>query len=123
MNKTQDDAVKETYRKQRDGFKSKRDEILKQIKEKLGEVSALEETIRTARPKITKGGGLLCPRCDTISMEYEGRTPQGGLSGGDDVYTCKICGLNNLDSTYIWDRDALGGVGYDKSAAVVLKRR
>lgn len=101
------------------GMTSRKREMQFQIKGKLSEISDLEKAIGAARPKTADKAGL-CPRCDTISMVYEGRTPQGGMSGGDDVYTCNICGHCSIDD--YWIGDDLKGVGYDKSAASVLKK-
>jgi hypothetical protein len=32
------------------------------------------------------------PEPNAHEFKYLGRTPQGGLSGGDDVYECVLCG-------------------------------
>ncbi|VVB52332.1 Uncharacterised protein [uncultured archaeon] len=37
------------------------------------------------------------PTPNAHEFGYAGRTPQGGLSGGDDVYECKNCGLSTLE--------------------------
>jgi len=36
------------------------------------------------------------PIPNTHEWKYDGRTPQGGLSGGDDVHKCKLCGKTNI---------------------------
>lgn len=86
---------KEEYKTQRDEFNKKKVELYKQITEHKKNISELEKQIENARPK-TENGSTICPYCDCISRRYVGRTPQGGLSGGDDIYECEICGRSNM---------------------------
>jgi hypothetical protein len=50
-----------------------------------------EKELREAIP-ITPNGSLICKICYVQSMKYIGRTPQGGLSGREEIYECEICG-------------------------------
>jgi len=93
MGKTEEDKRK-LYIAQRDKFLEYKNLALKQISEHKASISKLEEEIEKARP-TTENGSLICDHCDCKSMKYLGRTPQGGLSGGDDVYKCEICGSYN----------------------------
>ena len=81
------------YVAQRETFGELKKGLVAQIETRKSEISDLEKKIKEARPK-TPNGKTLCRRCDTISMKYLYRTPQGGLSGGNDVYQCEIC--NNI---------------------------
>lgn len=74
----------------KDEFKVKKDGLLEQISRHQSGIARLRKEIDEARPK-TENGRMTCDDCDCISMKYLGRTPQGGLSGGDDIYECEIC--------------------------------
>jgi len=37
------------------------------------------------------------PKPNAHKWKYVGRTPQGGLSGGDDVHKCTLCGKYDSD--------------------------
>ena len=37
------------------------------------------------------------PEPNTHEWKCVGRTPQGGLSGGDDIYECHLCGLTTCE--------------------------
>jgi len=78
------------YVAQRDAFKDLKKGLLEKIDSCRTEISDLEKQIREARPR-TPNGKIICKRCDTTSMKYLYRTPQGGASGGNDVYQCEIC--------------------------------
>jgi len=43
----------------------------------------------------TPNGILICKICYVQSMKYI-RTPQGGLSGGEEIYECEICGYEEI---------------------------
>ena len=94
-----DEEKKQEYIKQRDEFKKKKVGLLEQISQHNSEIKKLEKQVEEARPK-TANGTMDCTSCDCISMKYVGRTPQGGCSGGDDVYECEICGRSNIDRYY-----------------------
>ncbi len=85
--------IKQKYIAQRDEFKEKKRNLLKQISEHQSAINQLNKQINEARPR-TENGKVTCESCDCISMGYMGRTPQGGSSGGDDIYECEICGKN-----------------------------
>ena len=57
------------------------------------EISRLEKELAESMP-ATPEGRSICERCHIKSMKYMGRTPQGGCSGGDDIYECEICGYS-----------------------------
>lgn len=40
------------------------------------------------------------PEPNTHEWKYAGRTPQGGLSGGDDVHECTLCGRSSLSERW-----------------------
>ena len=91
---TADEEKCKLYISQRDEFLKKKDSLLAQISEPKAAASELEGRIRNERPK-TENGSMICDHCDCISMEYLGRTPRGGLTGGDDIYKCEICSKYN----------------------------
>ena len=78
------------YIAQRDAFKILKKDLLTKIGAHQTEIKGLEKQLAGARPS-TPNGRAICEYCDTRRMAYLGRTPQGGLSGGDDVYRCEIC--------------------------------
>ena len=87
---TQELNTREEYVKRRDEFRDVKVELLEVIDIHNRAISRLEKQIKDARPK-TEHGARRCDDCDCISMKYMGRTPRGGLTGGDDVYECEIC--------------------------------
>ncbi|MBU2612671.1 MAG: hypothetical protein KKB62_03045 [Nanoarchaeota archaeon] len=87
---------KKEYIIQREEFKEKKKNLLNKILEHESEIKNLHKQINGARP-VTENGELICNYCDTQSMKYIGRTPQGGLAGGDDIYKCEICERDNFD--------------------------
>jgi len=91
---------KQQYIAQREEFKGKKAEWLEQISQHQSAIARFEKLIEDARPR-TKNGRRTCERCDCVSMRYMGRTLQGGLTGGDDVYECEICGTENIDPSYL----------------------
>jgi hypothetical protein len=93
-NQTADEDKCKLYIAQRDEFLKKKESLLAEISKHKAAASELEERIENERPK-TENGKMVCDHCDCISMEYLGRTPRGGLSGGDDIYKCEICGKYN----------------------------
>ena len=93
MGKTEKDKQK-LYITQRDKFLEDKKLIMKLILEHKASISVLEKQIEENIPR-TENGSLICDKCGCRSMKYLGRTPQGGLSGGDDVYQCEICGRYN----------------------------
>ena len=93
MGKTEEEKQK-SYIAQRDIFLKYKKRAMEQIADHIVAISKLEEKLEQAQPK-TENGSLICDKCDCKSMKYLGRTPQGGLSGGDDVYQCEICGSYN----------------------------
>lgn len=93
------DAEKTKYREAVRVYQQKREELQRIISDHEAEISKLEKEIRDTQPRVP-GARMECPRCDAISMAYVGRTPQGGLSGGDDVYECQLCGLDTESSGY-----------------------
>jgi len=71
------------------------------------------------------------PEPNTHEWKYVGRTPQGGLSGGDDVYECKLCGRSSEGeswNSHCWEAKEKGGkteaihVGYDDYRYRITKR-
>ena len=42
------------------------------------------------------------PQPNDHEWEYVGRTPQGGLSGGDDVYECQLCHVTTDEPSKAW---------------------
>lgn len=59
------------------------------------------------------------PEPNTHEWKYVGRTPQGGLAGGDDIYECKLCGKTSLGEEWnghCWEAKEKGG----KTEAVQL---
>jgi DNA-directed RNA polymerase subunit M/transcription elongation factor TFIIS len=86
---------KQKYIVQREDFKKKKAGLLEQISEHSSTITKLNQQIEEERPK-TENGSMICGRCDCVSMKYLGRTPRGGLSGGDDFYECEICGKSNF---------------------------
>jgi predicted GTPase len=81
---------KEEYIEQRDNYKVKCKEIYEVINIHKEAINKLDSQIINERPK-TENGKKICEKCDCISLAYAGRTPQGGLSGGEDIYECEIC--------------------------------
>jgi hypothetical protein len=49
--------------------------------------------------------------------KYSGRTPQGGLSGGDDVYMCELCGTSTCEPSKAW-RCEKGSTGKTEEVVV-----
>ena len=87
--------IKQKYIAQRNEFNEKKTSLLEQISQHKSAIAGLNKQIDDARPR-TEHGDMTCERCDCVSMKYLGRTPQGGCSGGDDIYECEICGKDNL---------------------------
>jgi len=53
------------------------------------------------------------PKPNAHEWKYVGRTPQGGLAGGDDVHECKLCGKSNFDeswNSHCWEASEKGKV-------------
>jgi hypothetical protein len=42
------------------------------------------------------------PQPNDHEWKYVGRTPQGGLSGGDDVYECQLCHITTDEPSKAW---------------------
>ena len=70
-------------------------------------IRKLEKKIELSRP-LTEQGTRICPSCNCTSMKYLGRTPQGGLTGGDDIYECEICHKNNHGFNRLLDDTVYG---------------
>jgi hypothetical protein len=92
--KTTEEEKVRVYKAQREAFRKKKAELLLQIHEHQSSITGLEKQVEAIRPR-TQNGEMTCDICDCVSMRYVGRTPQGGLSGGDSVYECEICGRTN----------------------------
>lgn len=82
---------RQEYIEQRDNFKRKKAGLLEEMAEHEREILVLKKRIRDTRPR-TEHGKYICNYCDCISSMYMGETPSGGLSGGDPIYECEICG-------------------------------
>ena len=103
----QQDLIEE-YKVLRDNFKQKKTGLeegiaihKKEIVMYRKKISELEEKIESARPRTKNGNKVqICLNCDCYSMRYEGKTPQGGLAGGDEIYECEICGRDNQGYLY-----------------------
>lgn len=83
------------YTTEREKYKNEKAVIAEVIEIHKRAIWKLEQKIVQLRPK-TENGKRECKHCDCISMKYFGRTPQGGLAGGDDVYECEICHRYNI---------------------------
>jgi len=68
----------------------------KQIK---GNIESILENLRPIIPDAER----ICVSCDMKSVFYEGRTPQGGASGGDEIYKCALCGRDNQSDNFRYD--------------------
>jgi hypothetical protein len=91
---------KEEFKKKGREFRELGYNIAEQIECLNIQIRNLEKKIRDSVPK-TPNGRMVCESCYVKSMAYLGRTPQGGSSGGDDIYECEICGSDRIGRVMI----------------------
>lgn len=96
MQEQEIDKQRQKYIQKREEYKIIKIKLLREIKQHQTKIEDLEDKIKKIRP-MTKNGRKICSECDVISLKYVGRTPQGGMSGGENIYECEICGKINLD--------------------------
>ena len=89
-NQEQQQDLQRDYVAERDNYKRQKAELSEIIDLHTRAIRRVENKMRSLRPQTEKGERV-CYRCDCVSMIYLGRTPQGGLTGGRDIYECEIC--------------------------------
>ena len=92
------DEQKREYKKKGEEYQKLSYDINEQIAKLEIQKSKLEKQLRDSVP-VTPHGRLICKTCNVRSMAYIGRTPQGGMSGGEEIYECEICGHDWVGDT------------------------
>jgi hypothetical protein len=85
------DEQKAEFRKKGEEYQKLKYDINEQIVQLEIQKNKLERQLRDAMSR-TPNGRLVCKTCHVRSMKYVGRTPKGGMSGGEEIYECEICG-------------------------------
>ena len=80
---------RQEYIAQRDMFLTEKGLLEQEIIKHNKIIINLEQQISEIRPRLVKEG-MLCKKCDCISMEFRGKTNHGNL-----IYECVICGGDN----------------------------
>nr|MBI4156258.1 hypothetical protein [Candidatus Woesearchaeota archaeon] len=90
-------GVKSLSKQEKNELREQREEYFKlvnglneKILEHKREINQLEAKIEKDRPSIP-GASYVHDRCGIKAAIYYGRTPQGGLAGGDDLGYCLYC--------------------------------
>ncbi len=90
---------KKEYKKKGEEYQKLTYEINEQIVKLEVQKSKLEKQLKDDMPR-TPNGRLVCGSCHVQSMKYMGRTPRGGLSGGQEIYECEICGKDWIGDVF-----------------------
>jgi len=84
-----EEEKRQKYIAQKDLFLSEKSLLKQEITKHNKAIIDIEQRIDDMRPRIVKGG-MLCRKCDCVSMKFAGRT-----HGGDSTYKCVICEGDN----------------------------
>jgi len=89
------DEQKAELKKKGEEYRRLRYDIKEQISKLEIQKSKLEEELMDSMPK-TPNGRMFCKSCYVLSMPYIGKIPREGLSGGEEIYKCEICGHEEI---------------------------